>query len=225
MKRIILVLVTGVGLSISSAYFGFNNSLKSNAASSNDSIEVAAEWANESISVEDLMTEADLVVIGKTKVKKDKDNKNRTIQPFIDDNSLVYTEYNFKIKYTIKGDESLKNIPLINYGGENTDGKEVNWENIEKFNDEKLYLVFLQKIPLETGVENDPRAGKYRPMNGPEGTYAISAKDKTTIKKLLKQDKINKKDLLEEKLSLSVEEEVLNIQSKVIQEGLKGILD
>ncbi|WP_066189515.1 MULTISPECIES: hypothetical protein [Gracilibacillus] len=191
----------------------------------NESIEISAEWESEPESIEDLYKNSDLVVVATTKTKKDNDGNDRTIMPFPNDNTVVYTEYDLKVKTLLKGDltEKNKKIDLINYGGKNNEGVNVDWENIIELKDGQLYLLFLEKMPHFSEMKNDPRSGKYRPISGPMGAYMITKSDKQNIDSIIKQSEIKKQELIEG-FDLSVEEEVTNIQKKVVKEGFEGVV-
>ncbi|MGY3716081.1 hypothetical protein ACWE42_11205 [Sutcliffiella cohnii] len=217
-----LIVIFGIILSLSSGYYGFIYSIDK---TKTNTLEVSADWADEFNTPEEMFQASDLVVIGKATAKKDKNNKDKTLQPFDFDEALIYTEYDFNIKYTLKGEQSLKKIDVINYGGVNSEGYTVEWEHIEKLENSNLYLVFLEYIPNDTGLENDPRAGKYRPISGIQGTYQIQSSDKKYLNKLLANDKLTKAELENEKLSLTVKDKAAIIQNKVEATGLKNILN
>ncbi|MDX1719740.1 MAG: hypothetical protein R3353_06245 [Salegentibacter mishustinae] len=164
-------------------------------------------------------------MIGKANVKKDKNNKDMTIQPFKFDNSIIYTEYDVNIKTVLKGQENLSNIEVINYGGTNTDGEIVEWEGIENFNKGEIYLLFLEKIGDNTGLKTDLRSGKYRPIDGPAGTYVIKSKDIQALKKLNEKKTLSLNELTGQDLSLEVEEVQLNIQKEILSHGMDFIIN
>lgn len=193
-------------------YFFSNNIVKSKEYSI-----VRAEWAEEASSPNELFEKSDVVVVGKTL------STNTTIQPFPETNpGVVYSLYDVDVKYVLKGDKEISNIPLINYGGENTNGQDVYFEGIEKLNDDKLYLFFLNKLPDDL---EDGRAGKYRPVDGPSGVYAITSPDKNLTKNIKSNDKLDMNILNDTDLKLYVEEPVLEIQLKIQQLNMSDILE
>ena len=192
-------------------YLHTNNSVKSKEFSS-----VSAEWAEEASSPKELFEKSDIVVVGETKATE------TIIQPFPDVNSdIVYSLYDFDVKYVLKGDTDINSIPLINYGGETTDGKEVIFEGIENLTDNNLYLFFLNKLPdsLEDG-----RAGKYRPVDGPSGVYKINSTNKILTKNIKSKEELDMNILNDTDLKLFNENPVLEIQLKMQQLNMSDIL-
>lgn len=185
-------------------------------------IEVAAEWSEEPKSISDMIEKSDAIVIGRIKEKKDKNNNPVILQPIEDDNTIVYTEYDFKIKSTLKGNIESKKLDLINYGGLNSSGQSVTWEGIEKLNDNKTYLLFLEEIKSVEGMESDPRIGKFRPLDGPAGTYFLSSRDSKLLKKLELDNDLTVEEIQE--TLIEVEHRKLNIQNQVIKAGLAEII-
>ncbi|MGD6778072.1 hypothetical protein [Sutcliffiella horikoshii] len=210
MKKKLGFCILSLSIFLFGGFTGFNNVIGGHSKTT----VVSAEWI-EPNSVEELISKSDLIVVGKVKDPK------ATIQPFEEQEQLLYSLYDLDIKVTLKGDTSLKNIPLINYGGVNENGEKIVWEEITQPSKNNLYLMFLDKITDEN--VKDERFGKYRPLNGPAGTFSITAKDKNLLKKLVNAGTLEVNDILNEELELTIEHVNLNIQKDIINKGLKKI--
>ncbi len=174
-------------------------------------MEVDASWDYEPQSIDEMYELSDLVVVGKVK------EEIGTIQPFTFDESVIYTEIDFKVNTFLKG-ETSKHIPVVNYGGTSPEGKVIEWHGIEKINKDKLYLLFLEKLETE-----DDRNNKYRPISGIAGTYEVSKSNGKEINKLVKEENLSIDDL--EGYELKVQEPMSVIQNTVIEAGMEGVID
>ena len=235
MKKVLLIgiatlLSFGIGIIGAQSLPTTNNIVKSqspreltgHSEDKSNTISIAAEWSREPSSIEDMFTKADAVIIGKAYERNNEKGITKTIQPVKTDNTMIYTEYDYKIKSILKGKSDLKSLNVISYGGLNNEGTYVKWEGIETLDKNKTYLLFLEEIKPIEGMEKDPRVGKYRPIDGPSGIYSITSKDAATLKNMSKEGIIAPEELFN--TSLKVEEQQLEIQRKIIDAGLHGIL-
>ncbi|WP_449444486.1 hypothetical protein, partial [Ureibacillus acetophenoni] len=136
------------------------------------------------------------------------------------------------INKVLKGNVSnKKSIDLINYGGLNENKEKVYWEGITQLDGKNLYLMFLEKIPNNPNPNSkgDPRGGKYRPIDGPSGTYLINADSFEELQNNLTQKSLesiaNSNLMIKYDVELSVDEPQLNIQREVMNTGLQKIME
>ncbi|GIO05733.1 hypothetical protein J31TS6_17610 [Brevibacillus reuszeri] len=165
-------------------------------------VTVHASWGTEQPSVESLLDESDLVVVGT--LKEDLES----YQPF-DGYEHTFTDGTIELQRVLKG-PSLDEVVLSQYGGVREDGKIEVFDDLPLLDKSKTYLMFLSKIN-----DNTERNGKYQVTGGPQGLYELAGSDR-------KRMKAPDAELSDFAISSFVDGE---INQKVIDAGLDTIAD
>lgn len=157
---IIITLTLFIGV-LGFLYIGNESEQSKRETNNNNIISVDASWGEEFSTVDSLIKESDLIIIGSLQ------ETLSSYQPF-NDYEDTFTDAKINIEKTLKGEKIPKELIISQYGGEREDGKIEVFEDLPLMDENEKFLLFLEYID-----DNTDRNGKYQPVRGVQGYYII----------------------------------------------------